>query len=255
MSKTPEKIAARKEAADQFHKAHPAGTGKKPQMFAHFNDDFDKAIPKRGKRGSGRLPSADKSVTRLVRTSQSFSTHLIHNSGEDLIERAAMSVLGTDVTAGFTTPRVILDTNILAADLYERTGQSTARKLVRLALGEENSKIAPLVNMEIIMEYSQVLTSLGGDGRSDELFTKILSRSTLIPETPILEHVPDVEADPSDTMFLRALVQAMREPGGVSVNLITMDRHLLDMERRESNDLRLQGRILTPKSFLRKFGW
>jgi predicted nucleic acid-binding protein len=67
--------------------------------------------------------------------------------------------------------------------------------------------------------------------------------------------VPVVEADYSDTMFLRALIQAMREPGGVSVNLITMDGHLLDMERRESSDQRLQGRILTPKSFLKKLGW
>ena len=35
----------------------------------------------------------------------------------------------------------------------------------------------------------------------------------MIAETSVMEDVPTVEADPSDTMFLCALVQAMREPG------------------------------------------
>lgn len=253
MSKSPEKIAARKEAARRFNEEHPAGSGMKPKMFAHFNDDIDRTIPSHGKRGHGRLPSVGKTVTQLVRTSQSFSVQLIHNSLEDQIEREAMEVLGTDVTAGSTTPRVILDTNILAANFCDRPDHGTARKLVRLAL-DERSKIAPLVSMEIIKEYHEVLTRLGG-GRPDELFTKILSRSTLIAETPVMEDAPVVEADPSDTMFLYALVQAMREPGGVSVDLITMDGHLLNMERRGGSDQRLQGRILTPKNFLRKLGW
>ena len=248
-----EKRAARKEAAKRFHEEHPAGTGMKPKMFAYFNDDVDKKIPCHGKRGSGLSHPAGKLVTQSVRTSKTFSTHLMHNSIGDQIEREAMGVLGTDVTAGSTTPRVILDTNILAATLCERSDQGTARKLVRLAL-DEKSKVAPLVSMPIIKEYHEVLTRLGG-GHPDELFNKLLSRSILIAETSVMEDVPTVEADPSDTMFLRALVQAMREPGGESVNLITMDGHLLDMDRRESRDQRLQGRILTPKNFLKKSGW
>lgn len=253
MSKSPEKRAERKEAARRFQQEHPAGTGLKPKMFAHFNDDVDATIPIHGKRGHGSLHSAGKSVTQFVRTSTAFSTHLIHDSVGDQIEREAMVILGTDVTAGFTTPRVILDTNILAANLCDRPDQGTARKLVRFAL-DANSKIAPLVSLEIIKEYHEVLTRLGG-GHPDEIFTRLLSRSTLIAETQFLEDVPVVEADPSDTIFIQALIQAMREPGGVSVNLITMDGHLLDMERRESGDERLQGKILTPKNFLIKQGW
>lgn len=254
MGDSAEKRAARKAAAREFHNNLPPGRSAMSRLYGHPDDDPDKKIPRHGPRGSGRLPSAGQPITQLVRTSQSFSAHLIHNSVEDQIEREAMGVLGTDVTAGSTTPRVILDTNILAANLCARADQGSARKLIRFAL-DDNSKIAPIVSIEIIKEYHEVLTRLGGDGQPDELFAKLLSRSTLIPGTPAMEDIPVVEADPSDTMFLRALVQAMREPGGVSVDLITMDGHLLDMERRASEDQRLQGRILTPKNFLHKLGW
>ena len=120
-----------------------------------------------------------------------------------------------------------------------------------LALNDDS--VAPLITWEIIGEYQGTTSMLGEDLKALKIF---LSRSTLISSLPNIQ-IPEVEADHEDTIFVSALIQAMREfarDERPKPNLVTMDHHLLDMVRGQNCEDFLLGRIVTPEKFLRRLG-
>jgi predicted nucleic acid-binding protein len=249
MSNSAEKREARKVAAERFHENLPSGRSKMSRMYARPDDDQEVKIPKHGKRGLRRLPFEDKSASLLAKTSSIYSKVLIQKSEDTEFWKDAGKIIGIDVIAEPDAPLVVLDTNVVVSGLPGKEKYDTAIELMDLALN--CGSVASLITWEMVGEFQGTLKMLG-DNHFLQL-RKLLTRSVLISVLPDVA-VPEVKADPDDTIFVEALIQAMRysrENKKKAPYLVTIDNHLLKASRITEFDRKLRGRIITPEDLLK----
>lgn len=250
MSASAEKKAERKAAAAVWQKDH-FGSSPRTNALTFRNDDQGEKIPQHGRRGKGRISPSEKPAYLAVKTSTSFSARLVTGSSVALFWKKAEEIVGHDTTDNPNALPVVLDTSVVVAGFFPSPDNGTASKrLMELVL--DAGEVAPWVTWAIIDEYQSVFLKYGDDYLNR--LCRLLSKSELIPPLPTIE-VPEVDEDPSDTPFIKALVLTMR---GLAWDqrppsrLVTRDHHLLDMiEKKDSAEL-LYGRIVTPGDILRE---
>lgn len=242
--------AERKETARQFLKEH-ANTGPKTKARVLRNDDQDKIIPQRDRKGWGRLPAFSKPIFPDIRMSSGFSADLTKSVFPSFPRNQAANDAVSDITADYIGIPVILDTNVVVEGLFSLRIGSPSKQLMELALAD-SEEIVPCVTTAIIYEYKRILEKFGDD-RLEHLY-RLLFRAIEIPVLPDIE-IPQVETDPSDTPFVEALVLTMRgltDGGRPAPKLVTWDHHLLNMATAEDLPESLRGRIVTPADLLRE---
>lgn len=236
-----------KEAARNWQQEH-AGSGPKR---AFRDDNQDKIIPQHGQRGRGRTSYLPPPVYRTVKTSSAFSASLARGASVSSFWKRAEEIVGRDATDNPTAQPLVLDTNVVISGLFTfQDDNRVSKRLMALALDAD--EVAPLVTWPIIGEYQSIFFKYGDYSLNRLCY--LLSRSRLIPSLSAVE-VPEVNEDPTDTPFIEALAQSMR---GLTVDqrppseLVTWDRHLLNMIAAEELDESLRNRIVTPVEILRQ---